>query len=499
MKTALQPQKKQILRLVCILLALSVLLLPSLASLVTPVSAEDESVFYLGDHPDRLVRFEGLEDSVGMNTSHSGEKITIGSRRYEKGLGLHCLPDRNAYMEFDISGLGMNYFSAWVGMLKEASFFMEWGCASFYVYGDGVLLAQSPAIKWAEEPYHLVCDVSGVSVLRLEQNNEGSHACDSACWGDAMLSKNEIETESETEAPFDMNKTDLPQPDELIAGDYAYVSDLYWTNNDSYSTNVVRRDANTCNEEIWDADMNYYPKGIGLHAKSGGYDAFVEFNIDGLGYTKLATAYGVCETLSAHDISMASVKCAVFADGQMIFESDTMTYGQSMGYVELDITGAKVIRLAIAGVPTISGAWGTFGGTLVSKSGNVTPDMIRYIEPETETIPETDPETQPETQPETKPETQLETKPETQPETAPVTVPESDTEVTPETDPATDPVTNPTTDGNTAKESDVATDTQTAAPSPGCKSTVGTVGLLALVMLLSAAVLLTIRARKGRA
>jgi hypothetical protein len=94
----------------------------------------------------------------------------------------------------------------------------------------------------------------------------------------------------------------------------------------------------------------------------------------------------------------------------------------------------------VAGAPGISGAWGTYGGAILSKSGEITDDLLfsefSFDEPVTDT-PATDPETPAETDPVTDPETEPDTTPEpetpapTEPAvtTAPETPDESDTEL----------------------------------------------------------------------
>lgn len=415
-------------RLLAVVLCAVVLMLP-LASLTLPAAADEGKVVYLGDSEDKLTSFAALEDHIGFNKAHSGEPCTIGSQAYDKGLGMHCLPDRNAYMEFDISSFGAHWFAAEVGLLKNAAYFMEWGSASFLVYGDGELLAQSPVVLWGEEPYFLCCDVTGVKTLRLEQNNEGGYSCDACIWGNARLCENKPE-EKQTEAPtMNPDKTNEKQPAELTGGDYAYLSDLYWVNSDTLSGNKPMRDANTCNEEIWTADGRFFEKGIGLHAKSGAYDSCVEVNVDGLGYTKLATYFGVCETLSSYDITMAQVQFAIFADGNKLFESGVMHYGEPMQYVEVDVTGAKNVKIAILSPGgAISGAWGTWGGTVLSKSGDV--EALFEVVTEAPTEAPTDAPTEAPTETPTEAPTEAET------EAEPVTASAA-------TDPATEPATEP--------------------------------------------------------
>jgi hypothetical protein len=215
-----------------------------------------------------------------------------------------------------------------------------------------------------------------------------------------------------------------------VSGDYAYISDLYWIDNNTYPGNVVGRDCNTANEIIFSNDGKFFEKGVGFHATSSDFTSYVDVNVEGLGFTKFAAYYGVCETLTAHDITMASVKFAVFGDGVKLWESDAMKFGQDMASMDCDISGVSVLRLAVAGAPGISGAWGTWGGAVISKSGNITDDMLftdpaAETEPPMETDAPTEPETDPVTEPSTVPETEAKTAAPVEPE---ATVPETDTE-----------------------------------------------------------------------
>ncbi len=399
--------KSPILRILSSVTAL-LLLIGCLTVLPMTISADEDTV-YLGNREDLFVERDSL-DGLGMNTAHSGEPLTVGSARFETGVGFHCQPDRDAYVEFNIEGLDMSYFAASVGVLKEANYFMEWGSISFHVYGDGKLLASTPVMLWGDEPYFLTCSVEGVKKLRLVQNNEGGHSCDAGIWGDARVTKIQPAAPDAPETVFDPDHTTDPHPEEVIMGDYTYISDLYWTDTKTYPGNFPGRDSNTCNEMIFSSDGTYFPKGVGLHAISSNYEAFVEVNIDGLGYTKFASFYGVCETLSVHDITMAQVKLAVFGDGEKIWESDTMTFGKPMERMECDISGVKTLRIAVAGAPGIAGAWATWGGAVLSKSGTITDEMLfeelSFGEKETETEAESMPETIPETEPDTTPESE---------------------------------------------------------------------------------------------
>ena len=348
--------------------------------LLSVFPAADDGVVYLGDRGDLLIGRESL-DGLGLNRAHSGEKLTVWELSFKKGLGFHCLPDKDAYLEFDISSLDMKYFAATVGVLQKAEYYIELGSIAFSVYGDGKLLAETPVIAWGKRPYYICVDVEGVSTLRLVENNVDGYSCDAGVWGDAALyasKPDDPEWWKEEENLFDPDKTDLPQPEQAVSGDFAYVSDLYWIDARTYTGNVVGRDCNTANEIIFSTDGKFFEKGLGFHASSGNYTSYIDVNIEGLGFTKFAAYYG-------HDITMASVKFALFGDGKKLFESETAKFGEAMKPMEADITGVKVLRIAVAGVPTISGAWGTWGGAVISKSGDINDGML-YKETDIESL-----------------------------------------------------------------------------------------------------------------
>ena len=262
---------------------------------------------------------------------------------------------------------------------------------------------------------------------------------------------------------LDPNKTTEPQPAELVSGDHAFISDLYWITNQAYNGGSAMRDTNCAGEYIWSCDLKRWEKGIGIHAASGSYNAYVDVNVEGLGYTKLATWYGVCETLSGNDISMCAIKFAVFGDGAKLFESETMRYNQPFEYVEVDLTGVKTLRLAIAGSPGIAGAWGIWGGAVLSKSGDVS-DISFYREL---VIENPTPETQPE-------ET---TEAPTEAPTEPVT--EAPTETTPETEAPTE------------APAETPAPTETEGEAGGCKS-----ALVGSALLVTGAAALALTKRK---
>ncbi len=334
-------------------------------------SSSDEGVVYLGDRQDLMLP-RSYEDAIGWNTAHSGERITIWNLSFDKGIGFHCRQSGDAYIEFDISSLDMKYFSATVGVLKDATYYIDEGNISFRVYGDGKLLASTPAIGWNKKPYYICVPVEGVKTLRIVEDNEGTWVCDAGVWGDCALYKEEP-TAPEWWTKLDPNNTDKAQEPDKVSGDFAYISDLYFK---KYTGDAECRNTNTAGEKIVSFDDKYFAKGIGFHAGDGGYTVYIDVNIEGLGFTKFASYYGISQTVTHYDISMANIKFAVFGDGKKLFESGAVKYETPMEYMECDITGVKTLRLAIKGNPRIDGGWGTFGGAVISKSGNITDEMM---------------------------------------------------------------------------------------------------------------------------
>lgn len=167
------------MRSICKIFLFSLLVLMSISLFISPALAE-EKVVYLGDRQDLMIPRD-YEDSIGWNTAHSGEKITVWDLSFDKGIGFHCRQNGEAYIEFDISSLDMNYFYATVGILKDATYYIAEGNISFKVYGDGELLAQTPAIAWNKKPYYICVDVTGVKTLRIVENNEGTWVWNPFC------------------------------------------------------------------------------------------------------------------------------------------------------------------------------------------------------------------------------------------------------------------------------------------------------------------------------
>ena len=130
-----------------------------------------------GEHP----RYGGWGGPQADQTPY-GETISVGGRRFDTGIGILAdsrLEARNA---------GYARFSALVGVDDSARDRSQ--PVTFLVYGDGKLLARSPAMRFGEAPAKLAADVRGVKLVELvARTPRPSRFPDPVAWGEAALTR----------------------------------------------------------------------------------------------------------------------------------------------------------------------------------------------------------------------------------------------------------------------------------------------------------------------
>ncbi|GAB2482836.1 hypothetical protein GCM10027063_26180 [Promicromonospora xylanilytica] len=118
--------------------------------------------------------------SNGEAVAGDGQPITIAGVTYAKGVGMHAPGSLTAWL-----GGTCTTFRAVVGIDDEVS-----GAASvrFHVYGDDVLLAETPVLTAADGGVPLDVDVTDVRRLRLAVSDGGDGKnFDHADWADALV------------------------------------------------------------------------------------------------------------------------------------------------------------------------------------------------------------------------------------------------------------------------------------------------------------------------
>lgn len=126
------------------------------------------------------------DQSNGQAASNDGRPIEIDDVTYEKGVGMHATGAITAWL-----GGTCSTFDAIVGIddeVLETSGESGIGSVKFLVYGDGVLLAETPVLTNDAAALPLSVDVTGVQRLRLvaDEATNGKNF-DHADWADAKL------------------------------------------------------------------------------------------------------------------------------------------------------------------------------------------------------------------------------------------------------------------------------------------------------------------------
>jgi hypothetical protein len=119
--------------------------------------------------------------SNGERAPTDGNRITLGTTRYEHGIGAHA-PSR---IVIDLPQ-PCSLFLADVGIDEEVG---DQGSVEFQVWSDGKMLASSGIVRGTETSVPIAADLAGVNTLSLVVTKAGDgNANDHADWADARLS-----------------------------------------------------------------------------------------------------------------------------------------------------------------------------------------------------------------------------------------------------------------------------------------------------------------------
>ncbi|GEM_PF-103518 len=119
--------------------------------------------------------------SIGKNVSADGKPMSIGGRKFEKGLGVHARSE----MFFQLDG-GEARFSAMVGVDDAPS---KTGTVVFQVVADGEKLFDSGPMKKGDAAQRVDVDLSGAKIVELRVTDAGDGIdSDHANWAEAVFS-----------------------------------------------------------------------------------------------------------------------------------------------------------------------------------------------------------------------------------------------------------------------------------------------------------------------
>jgi len=126
---------------------------------------------------------------VGYGRSFEGNPLTLGGRKFERGLGVRA----PSTIEYQLDGR-YRFFRATVGidledLIEPAAARRRGEYVQFLVFGDGKRLYSSEWLQWDSRPVDVEVEIRGVKALRLEVDCSASRwLVGSADWADARVS-----------------------------------------------------------------------------------------------------------------------------------------------------------------------------------------------------------------------------------------------------------------------------------------------------------------------
>lgn len=255
----------------------------------------------------------------GETAAGDGPRLSVGGNTFAKGLGVHA-PSRVVY---DVAGV-CTRFSAVVGVDDSRS---AGGSVTFAVEVDGETVAETGVVTGADPAEIVDVDLTGAQQVALVVGNGGDGAtADHADWGGAR---------------FHCDGALGPQPP--AAGTH-HLSDLPFASSVG-GWGPWERDMHNGNTAAGDGGPivlagTTYEKGLGSNA--GAEAVFIL----GGACTRFESLVGIDDTMDRPDAD-ADVTVQVWADDEMVYESDLIEAGQEPRAIDVDLTGAERLRLVV--------------------------------------------------------------------------------------------------------------------------------------------------------
>lgn len=249
------------------------------------------------------------DQNNGGQGLNDGNTMSIGGNTYAKGLGVYG----NAEIVYDLSEGLYNVFMSDIGVDDGTC---ELGDIVFSVYGDGVMLYESPLLEQEFEPLGIFIDIEGVDFLRLVVGDgDGDLNCDHANWADARVAN--------------------------IPSSSVYVSDLEWDSAVN-ERGPVEKDQNNGEGAADDGrpmmiNGTRFIKGLGVSSNSEITYALRDAYLTLAGYMGLDDE--ACDTGSA--------VFEVYGDGELFYQSMPLTKTDGAQWFSVGVEDVQELKLVV--------------------------------------------------------------------------------------------------------------------------------------------------------
>lgn len=167
----------------------------------------------------------------------------------------------------------------------------------------------------------------------------------------------------------DENVVAPKQDDAIKELNTVYLSDLKLGSSYSFNS-LLGIDAANMNEGLV-VNTEEFSKGFAMYASSHAGDAYVEINIEDLGFKTFAAYVGIGDLLMSNNMNGTAI-FMVEVDGVEVAKSSICKYGEDPVLLKADITGGKVLRLSVSNAGDgVDGDLAVWGKAVVSKSTEV--------------------------------------------------------------------------------------------------------------------------------
>lgn len=249
--------------------------------------------------------------SNGEQNLRDGKPLTIASRTFKKGLGVHALSE----IRYALGGQ-CSAFSAVVGLDQEVG---KRGSARFRVYGDNKVIFDSQLRRGGQAGLPVGVSVAGVRELRLQVSDGGDNFYyDHADWGDAAV-----------------KCAVTPSTGSLFLSDLPYVS---------ASNGWGPVEFNRSNGEQAQADGRpltiggrVFNKGLGVHSPST-----LRYALD-----RVCTGFTASVGLDDEVGDRGSVGFEIHGDGAKLYSSGVMGGRDAARQVKVNLSGVQTLTLGV--------------------------------------------------------------------------------------------------------------------------------------------------------